>query len=341
MPKETPFKLGYRMPAEWEKHKSTWLSWPKDPESFPPHIIKDVEKAYTKMIDTLTEGEEVNVLVDDKDTLSRIKGLVSKNKNIIFHVIKTADVWMRDYGPIFIRKKNDKALTKWKFNAWGNKYEELLYDSEAGMDVAKKTGLKIFEPGIVLEGGSIDTNGEGAFITTEECLLNRNRNSHLSKEEIEEYLRDYLGAINVIWLKSGIKGDDTDGHVDDIARFVNKNTVICMIEKDKRDDNYKVLQENLNILEKYKGKDGNKLNIAHILMPPPVYTDNRRLPASYANFYIANSAVLVPIFNSENDKEALSIIRRYFPDRNVVGIDSKALVYGFGAIHCVTRDEPL
>ena len=217
---EKPRSLGYRMPAEWEKHEATWLVWPKDPDTFPKGIIEPVEESYIKIIRTLAKGEKVNLFVDDKATEGKILSMLSNKKNIFFHHIKSADVWVRDYGPIFVKKNSEVAATKWIFNSWGNKYKELLMDNETGMQIAKLAKKKIFEPGIVLEGGSIETNGLGTCITTEQCLLNKNRNPNLSKEDIEEYLKGCLGFENFIWLKNGIEGDDTDGHVDDIARFV-------------------------------------------------------------------------------------------------------------------------
>ncbi len=323
------------MPAEWEKHDATWLAWPKDPDTFPKGIIGDVEAIYIKMIEALAKGEKVNVLVDDEGTKKRISSLLDAKRNIFFYYMKTADVWIRDYGPIFVKNKSDAAAIKWIFNAWGNKYDDLKKDNEVGMGIAKSTGLGIFQPNIVLEGGSIDTNGMGTCITTEQCLLNENRNPQLNRKEIENYLKEYLGFTNVIWLKEGIVGDDTDGHVDDIARFVNKNTIVCMVEENAKDKNYQVLKSNLELLKKSK-----ELNIVPIPMPRRIDADDRRLPASYANFYIGNSAVLVPTFNDKNDKEAISTIGKFFPHREVIGIDCESLVYGFGGIHCVAQQQP-
>src|SRR5438445_4764552 len=241
VPKGTnPADLGFSMPAEWAEHESTWLSWPKNPLTFPSEIVSKVEKAYVEMIEALARGERVDLLVDDDRTEDRVRSKLSA-KNVSFHAIKSADVWIRDYGPIFVRWKGKGsariAATKWKFNAWGNKYDDLLADDSTGWEVARSTGLKTLETGVVLEGGSIDVNGRGALITTEQCLLNKNRNPHLGKAELEELLRDYLGASSVVWLDRGIEGDDTDGHVDDIARFVDENTVVCMTEKHPGDAN--------------------------------------------------------------------------------------------------------
>ncbi|MDG6999920.1 MAG: agmatine deiminase family protein, partial [Nitrososphaerota archaeon] len=238
---QTPASLGYRMPAEWEKHEATWLSWPKDPTTFPPGKLEDVEKIYLRMIEELSRGERVDLLVDDQKTQDAISSRLRSTNNVVFHQIRTADVWMRDYGPIFI-KNATLAATKWVFNAWGNKYDDLKEDNNSGMKVAALVAKSIFEPRIVLEGGSIDVNGQGTCLTTRQCLLNKNRNPELDQMEIEERLREFLGITNVIWLDSGVAGDDTDGHVDDIARFVNHNTVLCMTEEDVEDDNYDALK---------------------------------------------------------------------------------------------------
>lgn len=347
MLKKLPKQLGYRMPAEWELHQGTWLSWPKDPDTFPSVIIEKVENAYCEIIKALQQNEKVNLLVNDKNWEDKVRNkLETKNisaKNVLFHHIKTVDVWTRDYGPIFIVNKNiDKkneamkkiAITKWIFNAWGKKYEDLMYDNIAGEHIAKTIGLEVFSPEIILEGGSIDVNGKGTLLTTEQCLLNKNRNPHLTKSQIEQYLKDYLGIDNVIWLKDGVAGDDTDGHIDDIARFVNENTIVCAVEDDPKDENYKPLKENFEILKK------TGFNVIQLPMPKEISVPERRLPASYANFYIGNKVVLLPAFNDKNDKKAIEILQKCFPDRKIIPIQSKELVYGFGGIHCMTQQQP-
>ena len=338
---EKPKNLGYRMPAEWEKHEATWLVWPKDPDTYPKGIIEPVEETYIKIISILAKGEKINLLVDNKETESKILSMLPSKENVFIHHIKSADVWVRDYGPIFIKKNNEVAATKWVFNSWGNKYRELLMDNETGMQIAELAKKKIFEPGIVLESGSIETNGLGTCITTEQCLLNNNRNPKLSKEEIESYLKGYLGFEKIIWLKEGIEGDDTDGHVDDIARFVNRNTVVCMAEENRNDENYKNLEENFDILKKAHDQDGKKINVIPIPMPRKIEIPERRLAASYANFYIGNAVVLVPAFNDKNDEKAISIIGKFFPGKEVIGIDCRDLVYGYGGIHCITQQQPI
>ncbi len=334
----TPSDLGYRMPAEWEKHEATWLSWPKDPMTFPPEVIGRVEQIYVEMIEALAKGERVELLVDNLATEEKVRRLLGNAENVRFRRIKTADVWTRDYGPIFVRGEKGVTAVKWRFNAWGDKYDELKSDNEAGMEIARSTGLDIVEPDIVLEGGSIEVNGTGMCLTTEQCLLNKNRNPHLSRAEIEGCLNDYLGVTKVVWLKNGIAGDDTDGHVDDIARFVDQNTVVCMVEENPKDENHDPLQQNLELLKSARNEAGQKLKIIPIKMPGIVEREGR-LPASYANFYVSNSFVLVPTFKHKNDEDALGKLREAFPTRKVVSIDCRALVYGFGGIHCVTQQQ--
>jgi agmatine deiminase len=339
---KTPHELGYSMPAEWERHDSAWLAWPHGPTTFPE--IEKVEKTYVQIIDALHESESVNLLVKDAAMKTRASEMLNEKDvdlaKIHFAVLDYADVWIRDYGPIFVVNKEKKpAMLHWFFNAWGGKYEELIKDTRIPEIINKRMNLRYFKPGIVLEGGSIDVNGRGTLLTTEQCLLNKNRNLNLGKEEIEQYLKDYLGVSNIIWLKKGIAGDDTDGHVDDIARFVDPKTVLCAYEEDENDENYAALKENYEILLESRAEDGNGLRVIKLPMPGSVGGEER-LPASYANFYIGNKVVLVPVFGHEKDKRALKIIQEVFPDRKAAGIDCTDLVYGFGAIHCITQQQP-
>jgi agmatine deiminase len=332
----------YLMPAEWEAHERTWLAWPKDPLTFPPEVIGRVEETYRVMVAALTAGESVDLLVDDEAMERRVSGILGANERVRFHRIRTADVWMRDYGPIFARR-GDGALAaiKWRFNAWGNKYDELLADNVAGMGVARASGAEILEPGIVLEGGSIDTNGRGSCLTTEQCLLNENRNPQLSREEIEQWLGRYLGFNNFIWLKEGIAGDDTDGHIDDIARFVGERRIVCMVENDPGDENFEALRRNVELLAGARDERGRDVEVIPVPMPHKKVGGDERLPASYSNFYVGNSVVLVPTFDDVNDRAALEALEEAFRGRRVVGINCEALVYGFGGIHCVTQQQPL
>lgn len=337
---ETPRALGYRMPAEWERHEATWISWPKNPDTFPPPILPRVEQTFVKMVDALGEAEEVRVLVDDVKSETKITSMLKKGGNVTFVRLKTMDVWTRDYLPTCVRGR-DLALVKWIFNAWGKKYEDLLPDEEAGHRLADSTGLRVFRPEVVLEGGSIDCDGAGTVLTTEQCLLNSNRNPKMGKGGIEGVLGDYVGAGHVVWLKNGIEGDDTDGHVDDIARFVGPRSVLAAVEPRRSDPNHGALQENLTLLAHATDSGGRSLNVTEIPMPREVSSNGVRLPASHLNFYIGNRAVLVPIFGGKSDRTALEALGERFPTREVVGIDSRALVYGLGAIHCVTQQVPV
>jgi agmatine deiminase len=331
----------YLMPAEWERHDGTWLAWPNDPLTFPEEIIGRVEETYRRMVVELAPGERVNLLVDDEAMERRVSAFLGEHANLSYHRIRTADVWMRDYGPTFVRRPDGGlAAVKWIFNAWGNKYDELLADNRAGMEVARVSGVEVLEPGVVLEGGSIDTNGQGTCLTTEQCLLNRNRNPQLTKEQVQGYLTRFLGFTNFVWLKEGIAGDDTDGHVDDIARFVGDRRVVCMVEEDPSDENFEALKQNLALLRAARDERGRSLEVVPISMPRRKVGGDERLPASYANFYVGNSAVLVPTFDDVNDRAAIEKIAAAFPGRKVVGINCEALVYGFGGIHCVSQQQP-
>ncbi len=342
-----PATLGYRMPAEWEKHEATWLVWPHNDETWPTQLAA-VEEIYLQMIEALALGEKVNVLVNDSREENLVRQRLSKRgtkfSQIFFFQIPTVDVWIRDYGPTFIVKNENSqrrvAFDRWIFNAWGNKYDSFKADNVIPEKLAPILDLPVFDSGIVLEGGSIEVNGEGTLMTTEKCLLNPGRNPHLTKDGIETYLKGYLGVSHIIWLGEGIVGDDTDGHIDDVARFVSATTVLCAVEKDLEDANHTFLQGNLERLKRATDQNGKKLNVVQIPMPGVVRCDTGRLPASYANFYIGNAVVLVPIYGHSNDRIALQILRDFFPNREVIGILCESLAYGLGAIHCVTQQQP-
>ncbi|MGH7197929.1 MAG: agmatine deiminase family protein [Candidatus Omnitrophota bacterium] len=335
------------MPAEWEPHRATWLVWPENRTTWPGGLLKQVEDIYLQMIRALLPGEKVNLLVNDRKTAAGVlKRLPKKTATtrLVFHEVKTVDTWIRDYGPIFV-KNSDIAFVKWRFNAWGGKYADLARDNNVVDRIQALKNVRRFDPGIILEGGSIDMNGLGTCLTTEQCLLNPNRNPKLSRRDIESYLERALGARNVVWLKEGIEGDDTDGHIDDITRFVGPRVVVTAVEPDASDKNHHILEKNLRSLRQARDQDGRKLRIIGLPMPGRVGigrgdSSAGRLPASYANFYIGNSAVLVPVYSHRNDQAALKIIRGAFPERKVVGIECTALVYGLGSIHCVTQQEP-
>lgn len=348
--KPTPAQLGYHMPAEWRQHQATWLAWPKDPLTWPDRVPL-VEDIFLQMMAALAPHETVNLLVDSAEGEQRVRSRCNFTgaENIRLYLIPTVDSWIRDYGPNFlVNSQGGLAYNDWIFNAWGNKYEELKQDDLIPRRVQSLLGVPRFEPGIVMEGGSIEVNGAGVVMTTEQCLLNPNRNPDLNRGEIEEYLREFLGVQKVLWLGEGIVGDDTDGHIDDIARFVSATTIVCALEKDPTDANYKLLQDNLDRLQRATDANGRAYEIVTLPMPGIVGASNDtsprqldRLPASYANFYIANNVVLAPIFGHVNDPRALEILQQLFPDRQVVSINCEPLVWGMGTIHCVTQQQPL
>jgi len=342
-----PAALGYRMPAEWEPHEATWLSWPHKLESW-PGAFEEVPGVFVEMTRFLAESEKVRINVAGAEMEAGVRKLLEEAgvnvAAVSFHHNPTNDAWCRDHGPIFIVRdvagRRERAITDWKYNAWGDKYPPYDLDNTIPGRIAAEFNIPRFEADIVMEGGSIDVNGRGTLMTTEACLLNKNRNPHLTKEQIEGYLRDYLGIRHFLWLGDGIIGDDTDGHVDDITRFVSADTVVTVVEDDIADENHKPLAENLARLKTMKDQDGRPLNVVTIPMPSPVEFDGQRLPASYANFYIANRRVLVPTYRCKNDQVALETLQRLFPDRLVLGIDCTKLVWGLGAIHCVTQQQP-
>ena len=338
----TPKQLGYRFPAEWEKHEATWLTWPHHDDSFPGKL-ESIYSSYMKYIKQISLGEKVRINVPDNNAISRIKDFLIKyeikKENIEFFINPSNDVWCRDHGPAFIVNSNNKAIVKWEFNAWGGKYPFEL-DNKISENIALNLRLEIFKPGIIMEGGSVDFNGEGTLLTTTSCLLNKNRNPHLSQKQIENYLQDYYCADQILWLNEGIAGDDTDGHIDDIARFINPDTLVTMVETKKNDLNYIALKENLDKLKKMRLNNGKQINIVEIPMPEPVFYSNQRLPASYANFYFSNSAGIVPTFRCQQDDTALKIFSEIIKDRPIIGIDSVEIIWGFGSFHCLSQQEP-
>jgi agmatine deiminase len=347
MAPNTPASLGYRMPAEWEPHAATWLAWPHNTITWPDQLAQ-VQDIFLCMIAALQEHETVHLLVNDAASAAQVGQQLHARGvppvRVVIHQWCTADAWLRDSGPIFLTVASGAsqplAVNDWEFNAWGGKYVDLLPDNALPQQIAAFLEVPRFTPGIVLECGSIDVSGRGSCLTTEQCLLNANRNPHLQRPNIERYVRDYLGVQQVIWLGQGIAGDDTDGHVDDIARFVNPTTVVCVLEEDPQDSNYAVLQENYRRLQAATDQDGHALRVIPLPMPGQVGPASARLPASYANFYIANGVVLVPIYGHHNDQKALAILQNVFPERRVLGIPCEPLVWGLGAIHCVTQQQP-
>jgi agmatine deiminase len=343
MTSQTPAGLGYRMPAEWEPHTATWLSWPRREGISFPDSFDRVLPALRAMVEALVESEQVCINVSngehEAEARSVLQGLPSER--ITFYRIPANEPWCRDHGPIFLTREFDPklAVVDWDYNAWGNKYPPFDLDEVVPTRVAETLKLPIFYPRMILEGGSIEVNGTGALLTSESCLLNKNRNPNLSRDEIEKRLRDYFGVRDILWLGDGIAGDDTDGHIDDLARFVSERMVVTVVEENGDDENYEPLQQNLARLREMK-IDHLKLDIRTLPMPKKIVREGLRLPASYANFYIANTCVLVPTFADPNDEAALSVLRKCFPGRRVIGIDCRELIWGLGAFHCLTQQQP-
>lgn len=340
----TPKALGYGMPAEWEPHESTWISWPHNLETWPVEI-DHVETTVARAVRALSRDETVRINVNSPAHEQRARGVLDRENvrgRVIFHHIPTDDAWVRDYGPIIVRsKRGDLAATCWGFNSWGGKYPPFDQDDAAAERMARDLGMRFFHGDMILEGGSIEVNGHGLLLTTESCLLNSNRNAHLDKTAIERRLISYLGVDRIVWLREGIAGDDTDGHIDDLTRFVAPKHVVTVVEADPGSPNYAVLRENLEVLQELRlDDDGSRLNLTTLPMPAPREMKGERMPATYANFYIGNQSVLVPTFNDERDDEALTILKELFPGRKVVGIYCGELIWGLGAFHCLTQQVP-
>lgn len=354
--------LGYRMPAEWEPHAATWLAWPHYHGDWPGRF-EPIPWVYAEIIRNLAKHERVELIVNDAAAARKIRRLLERadsfSPNIRFHHWPTNRVWLRDSGCIFLtpaqpgitrtdsqRRLSESPALKFRFNAWA-KYTNWRYDDKIGSLMAKASHAAEIRPvsaesRIVLEGGSIDVNGAGTILTTEECLLSKiqERNPHMTRVHYEKAFADYLGASHTIWLGRGIAGDDTHGHVDDLARFVSKDTVVTMIETNSKDVNHAPLRANLRRLQAARDQAGKQLTVVEIPMPQPVIFEGRRLPASYANFYIANGVVLAPVFNRPNDRIALNTLAELFPTREIIPIYSGDFIWGLGAMHCMTQQQP-
>ncbi|MGA2536391.1 MAG: agmatine deiminase family protein [Terracidiphilus sp.] len=352
---KTPLQLGYRMPAEWETHEATWLAWPHNSDDWPGKF-QAIPWVYAEIVRLLSARERVHILVDDAKAEQRALGILDRAgahlDQVSFHCWPTNRVWTRDSGPIFVRDGNGQvAVTNWHFNAWA-KYDDWQLDDQVPDRVARLLDVPAWEPSIeiedhrahrlVLEGGSIDTNGAGILLTTEECLLSevQQRNPGVNRNQLERVFHDFLGIDQVIWLGCGVAGDDTHGHVDDISRFVGPGTIVTAIEPDAGDANHGPLRENLQRLKAARTVEGKQFTLVELPLPRPVIFRGQRLPASYANFYIANGLLLVPTFNDPNDRLALNILSEVFPGREVIGIHSVDLVWGLGTLHCMTQQQP-
>lgn len=342
--------INYRLPAEWEKHKSTILCWPHQKEDWPGKFTP-IPWVYTEIVKNIAPGELVRIIVQSQKDQSKAAKCLTRAHvdltNIQFIIAETDRGWMRDSSPAFVKNGKEVIAVKFNFNGWA-KYDNWQKDKFIPGILAEKLKLQLLEAkhnagNVVLEGGAFDSNGSGTLLTTEECLLDdkvQMRNPGFTKADYEIVFKKYLGIKNIIWLGQGIAGDDTHGHVDDLCRFVNKNTVVLCREDNPQDKNHKILEENRERLKEAKLEDGSRLNVVELPLPKPLYFEDLRLPASYANFYIANNAVLVPTFNDPNDRIALNIIKDFFPAREVVGIHSVDLVWGLGTIHCLSHEEP-
>lgn len=341
-----PKALGYSFPAEFARHDATWLSWPHKEASWPGKI-ETIYPVYAQFIKLVAEGEFVNINVADEAMKQKALRFVQEagadlgKVKFFFH--PTNDAWCRDHGPAFLLNPNaeqKKIIVDWGYNAWGGKYPPFDLDDNIPTLVAQHYNIPVVYPGIVMEGGSVEFNGKGTLLTTTSCLLNENRNPHLNQKQIEEYLYNFYGVTNILWLGDGIIGDDTDGHIDDLTRFVNENTVVTVVEHNKNDENYGPLKENLKTLNKLRLENGAPLNIIELPMPAEIVYEDMRLPASYANFYISNKYVVVPTFRDKNDDKALQILQKCFNDREVVGLDSLDIIWGLGSFHCLSQQEP-
>lgn len=341
----TPKQYGYFFPAEFASHEATWLSWPHKEASWPGKI-HTIFPYYAQFVKYLAQSEKVRINVAGENmkafALEHLERAGVNLEQVTFYFHPTNDAWCRDHGPAFLLHKSDpkKAIVDWGYNAWGNKYPPYDLDDAIPTLIGKHFGLEVFHPGIVMEGGSVEFNGAGTLMTSTACLLNENRNPQLNQGQIEQFLCEFYGQDQVLWVDEGITGDDTDGHIDDTVRFVNEDTVIAVVEENKNDENHSLLQHNLKQLKAMRLLNGKQLNIVELPMPDFVEWEGQRLPASYANYYICNKYVVVPTFRSKKDDIAMQIIQAAHPEREVVGIDSTEIIWGLGSFHCLSQQEP-
>lgn len=340
--KSTPASLGYRWPAEWEPHSATWMSWPHNRNSWPGRF-EPVPRQFAALVRAIAAVERVRILAGGDAVMEDARQFVGNISNVTLYDIRTNDAWCRDHGPTFLLgpPESPAALIDWKYNAWGGKYPPFHFDNDVPRQIAEFQQRRRFAPGIVLEGGAIDGNGCGTLLTTESCLLNPNRNQHLGRHDMERYLAEYLGIQKVLWLaEAELAGDDTDGHIDQLARFVNPRTIVAAWESNPDDENYRPLQAIHRQLSIMTDQEGRPFEIVRLPLPEPKYIGDQRLPASYLNFYIANGLVVVPQFEDPADAGAVETLRQLFPDRVVRGLPSLDLVWGLGSFHCLTQQEP-
>lgn len=331
------------MPPEWEKHSATWLAWPNDRDFFGDRF-NNVENTYVEIIRALHKSEPVKLVVLNQASEERVRDILKSGgidmSQITFYQADYVDVWMRDYGPTFIKNGSKSEWVKWNYDGYGGTFPELFKDDKVFISLKDSIPFEMRGAEFAMEGGAIDVNGKGTLITTKECLI-ENRNLGKSKEETESVLKKYLGVNNIIWLNKGLTNDHTDGHIDEVARFVSPSKILIASESNPNDENYDRLIENYNILENSVDQDGNKFEIVKLPMPHMSYDDGSKAPVSYANFYVANKIVIVSIFQDENDQKAIDIIKSCFKDKEIITIDCRDLIYGGGAIHCITQQEPI
>jgi agmatine deiminase len=369
---QSPAELGYSFPPEWAPHAGTWFSWPRPGGVSFPGKYETVPENLARIICEIQSREQVHINVPNEKwkriVRKQLKECGCPTKNVFFHFIPTNENWCRDHGPAFVVKgpaagsrRRAVAIVDWGFNAWGGKYPPWDDDDAVPTRIARELKLPVFYPRttgsqpvsgsrheqdargtVVMEGGSVDFNGGGTVLTTTDCLLNKNRNPNLSKKQIEQYLKNYYGQRHVCWLTGGIEGDDTDGHVDDLARFISPTQIVVGVEDDPKDVNYRTLKSVRKQLDKLRDQDGRRFEIIEIPMPGVVQHDGQRLPATYVNFYFVNGALLVPTYGHKtNDAKALKILQKHLPKHKVIGIDCVELIWGLGAIHCLTQQQPL
>jgi agmatine deiminase len=347
--KGTPADHGFSFPPEWRRHHGTWISWPR-PEgiSFPGRYAECIQNVID-VIRTIASFERVHLNVPNVDYELSVRETLKRGRvnlrRLTFHHLPTNECWTRDHGPAFVlrtrRGRTEAAIVDWGYNAWGGKYPPYDADDAVPTRVAAELGLPVFHTDIIMEGGAVDVNGAGTVLTTTSCLLNKNRNPRLSQRGIERYLESYYGLRHVVWLGDGIEGDDTDGHIDDLARFVDEETIVIGIEEDPAEPNFTILRENRRMLDRARDQDGRAFAVVEMPMPRPVAHKGQRLPATYMNFYFVNGALLVPTFGqARRDERALAILQKLLPRRRVVGVDCRALIWGLGAIHCLTQQQP-
>ena len=339
---DTPIALGCRWPAEWEPHEATWIAWPHNRQTWPGYF-EGIPDKFSLIVGTLAQFEPVHILAGGKEVMAQARSMVGHLDRVFLHDIRTNDAWVRDYGPTFLAgpDSDELSIVDWQYNAWGGKYPPWDLDNGVPRKIARQRGLRRFEPGIVLEGGSVEGNGSGTVLTTESCLLDPKRNPGVSREDMEFVVRQFCCASQVIWIAGGpMAGDDTDGHIDQLARFVDHNRVVVAVEDDPHDENYVPLQANFQRLAATRSLSDEPLEVIPLPMPRPIHVDSRRVPASYCNFYIANGCVLVPAFGDPADRVAQDILAPLFPNRQIIGLPARELVWGLGAFHCLTQQMP-